>query len=261
MGIARNARADSPCAAETKTGLRQPEQASASALESVWRWVASAAASGGHLLHLGTAQRSRSVFGTPQSGISRGGNRRAGQIGSGNAKSLEDAEESQDQCAQGRLLLSRVGSAGGAGVYRNGDAEFEGAFQDSELSAEMAATAHGLAGRGTRGAGRRAWPKIRQGHRPVLRDAAARQGQDSRGPHQDPEKSCRHKRRAQKTGKSKKRKEGRQGSGGYDRREREGQSATGRAGKTGDWKITRAGGKTRAIRCRGHRGARSGQTR
>src|SRR5580704_15797242 len=100
MGIARNARADSPCAAETKTGLRQPEQAGARALESVWRWVASAAASGGHLLHLGTAQRSRSVFGTPQSGISRGGNRRAGQIGSGNAKSLEDAEESQDQCAQ-----------------------------------------------------------------------------------------------------------------------------------------------------------------
>src|ERR1700722_12736936 len=115
MGIARDARADSSFAAETKTGLRQPEQAGPGAFEFVRRGFTPAAAPAGDVLPAGTTQRPRSVFGIAQSGVSSGGNRCTRQIGSGNAESAEDAKESQDQRTQGCVLLSRVGSSGSPG--------------------------------------------------------------------------------------------------------------------------------------------------
>ncbi len=115
----------------------------------------------GDVLHPRQVERSRSGLGTAQSGISRGGNRRSSTNWfRKRRKCVKMLKSPKTNAPKDAYYYLASLHAGNAGVHRSGDAESEGAFQDPELSAEMAAAAHGVAGRRTGGVGRRARPEI-----------------------------------------------------------------------------------------------------
>ena len=192
MGIARNAGADSSCAAETKAGLRQPEQAGASALRICMAPVCARGCIWRSPITPREAQRSRSGFGAAQSwNIARRKSTRSTNWFRKRKKSL-------------KMLKSPKTNAPKDAYYYLASVPAEAlAFIETEMPNSKALSKirnylqkwrplrMASPAAGTRGAGRRARPEIRQDHRPVLRDATARQGQDSRRPHQDSEESCR----------------------------------------------------------------------